>query len=79
MSSTTNELPFDEGADAYRSKRNADANPYTGGSWQHDEWFDGWKNANECDPDDSYDGLESRFKVKQEMLVTPAQARTGIA
>lgn len=61
-SATSNELPFDEGAAAYRSGRDTDANPHPAGSWQHDEWRDGWQNENECDPDDSYDWIEMRFR-----------------
>ncbi|WP_213781762.1 hypothetical protein [Caballeronia sp. dw_276] len=64
MPTLTNVLPFDERAGVYRRRQNTDANPYVAGTWQHGEWFDGWKNANECDPDDGYDWLESRFKVE---------------
>ena len=62
MTSANDLIPFDQGAEAYRRRQNFDANPFPPDTWQRREWDDGWENARECDPDESYDWSTSRFK-----------------
>jgi hypothetical protein len=62
MSTEPDLIPFDQGAEAYRRKEKFDVNPFPSDSWQHREWYDGWHNASECDPDESYDWIASKFK-----------------
>lgn len=59
---TQAELPFDQGTEAYRSRLPQEANPYPEGSWQHNEWWDGWVQGNQCDERDSYDWAAGKFK-----------------
>ncbi len=59
---TPEPIPFDQGAEAYRRRVNFSANPFPPETWQHGEWDDGWWNACECDPDESYDWATSKFK-----------------
>ena len=55
-------LPFDQGRRAYKDRKSEDDNPYPESSWQHDEWWKGWNDAAECDPDESWDWTQNKFK-----------------
>ncbi|NIF40108.1 hypothetical protein F3J14_04170 [Burkholderia sp. Tr-862] len=61
MDSPNEVLPFDQGGEAYCARVDFSANPFPPGTWQHGEWYDGWQNASECDPDESYDWGALRF------------------
>ncbi|WP_175775251.1 hypothetical protein [Burkholderia ambifaria] len=63
MESTREVIPFDQGAAAYRGRVNFNENPFPSDTWQHREWYDGWQNASECDPDESYDWNALQFKA----------------
>jgi len=55
------EVPFDQGAAAYDQRKHWRENPYIEGSWQHDDWDDGWRMAEETDGK-SFDWIADQFK-----------------
>lgn len=60
--SQVEELPYDQGAEAYRSKQLMESNPFDKSAWQYEEWGKGWMAENDIDSDDSFDWSSSAFK-----------------
>jgi hypothetical protein len=56
------ELPFDQGTAAYDARKHWRENLYPEGTWQHDEWFDGWTFGQKAGANDSLDYATDQFK-----------------
>lgn len=59
------ELPFDQGTAAYAARQHWRQNPYQPGTWQHEEWDDGWRMGEGADSY-SFDWLTDQFTAKKE-------------
>ena len=55
-------LPFDLGREAFMSQINLDQNPFKESDWQHNEWYLGWSDEEECDGGESYDWSNDSFR-----------------
>lgn len=55
------QLPADEGRIAYEDRQTPEANPYPESNWKHNEWWLGWKMAEESDPEQLYDWAADKF------------------
>ncbi|WP_236987160.1 hypothetical protein [Marinagarivorans cellulosilyticus] len=62
VTETTDPLPFDEGAKAYKERKTPESNPYPEDHWKHKEWHLGWSDAEECDGE-SWDWTRQSFKA----------------
>jgi hypothetical protein len=56
------ELPYDEGARAFKDRIPLGQNPYSESDWQCDEWDKGWQAEYDIDSNDSYDWSADKFK-----------------
>jgi hypothetical protein len=55
------DLPADEGHQAFRCRKTPDANPYQEGDWRYSEWQFGWDTEEQSNPD-LFDWPTSKFK-----------------
>lgn len=62
MTEPSLQLPFDQGREAYLTRKSPDENPYADDDWKSVEWFKGWSHAEECDSDYAWDWTENQFK-----------------
>lgn len=56
------QLPYDEGYQAYQERIHIDANPYPKDDWRKNEWELGWNSAEETDSDNMFDYSTDSFK-----------------
>ncbi len=58
----TKELPYDQGAKAFKDRIVLGRNPYNEDDWRHDEWNKGWLAESDITTDAEYDYAADQFK-----------------